>query len=196
MYYIALFYIVIFAVESGCQSKGNTNSDGQASSFDSGADQWVSSDRSGSIDLPGVAELTGSEICDRYLSCLLKAMPEGFPGALELYDENSACWKTAAAKSGCEESCDKGYQELAKAFPTIEACGGGKTTGCNTSQNPFTGTCAEVMNSFAQCFKTQGKCTVTSGTTTWENGAKIEVSGLGGDTMTFKYFGSGASAFV
>lgn len=54
----------------------------------------------------------GSASCDRYLSCLLVLTPEAYAGALNLYGNGAACWRTAEQAQNCSQACDVAFEKI------------------------------------------------------------------------------------
>jgi hypothetical protein len=66
--------------------------------------------------------------CNRYLECVSKAMPMGYPAALAAYGTNSSCWTNAQAITQCEQACAGSLAAL------VSDCGCAKDSECPSAR--------------------------------------------------------------
>src|SRR5262245_42904035 len=92
--------------------------------------------------------LGARQYCDRYLACLAKAIPSAFPGALQVYGDNSTCWTTTPmAAELCGQSCISGLASSQVYASSTPECGCRTDAECtNTAKshcNVVTGVCEQ-----------------------------------------------------
>jgi hypothetical protein len=51
--------------------------------------------------------------CDRYLSCVLVAVPQSYAAQLQLYGDNSECWRSDDQAANCATACNAAFQQIA-----------------------------------------------------------------------------------
>ncbi len=77
----------------------------------------------------------------------------------------------------CDQCKDIGTITVKSGYFTDSS---GNTKSCDQFMEKLNGTCAEGMKDYGDCFKTSGKCVMKNqgvkSTTTWENGARMEMT--------------------
>jgi hypothetical protein len=95
-------------------------------------------------DVSNGPSVASGDSCPRYLSCLLATEPEAYAAAIQLYGEGSACWKSSAQSSGCEQACEASFARI----ESLCTCSG---TSCSECKLPSTGSYHAMKTSAATC---------------------------------------------
>lgn len=107
--------------DPGAAARGGTGRDA------GGASEGGASDSS-------VADPDGpAASCKTYLACLLLTSPQAYGAAIQVYGEDTACWRTAEQRAGCAQACTSAFEDLDGAC----ACDGAECTKCQPVPNSF-----------------------------------------------------------
>jgi hypothetical protein len=66
------------------------------------------------------------DACGRYLSCLLATSPEAYGAAIQVYGDDTACWKSPQQAEGCTKACSSAFEKIAVGCE----CNGSDCTKC------------------------------------------------------------------